>query len=263
MLCVFRIIALKVKWTMYCLEMFFFLSAQMKILMFMLLMKQAKWAIQRKEDEMNDEERRMRSENMRRQRTNEAESLIKQRGADPRTIFEQNSAAGQLSSRRNSSSNTSSATSPIAVANNKWSGATSPTPVTTAFDSNHSIQAESSSPLPTIVAPAAEFADTVPELPSSSPPSHSSLTHPQYLTENVEEKIEKEPQDRGGSEPVEDYSDQINHGNFIDSDSQSFGIRARALYDYTAGKILTKYLCKNLKETTVILSEILNILKTT
>jgi len=198
--------------------------------------EKAKWAIQRKEDEMNDEERRMRSENMRRQRTNEAESLIKQRGADPRTIFEQNSAAGQLSSRRNSSSNTSSATSPIAVANNKWSGATSPTPVTTAFDSNHSIQAESSSPLPTIVAPAAEFADTVPELPSSSPPSHSSLTHPQYLTENVEEKIEKEPQDRGGSEPVEDYSDQINHGNFIDSDSQSFGIRARALYDYTAGE---------------------------
>lgn len=196
--------------------------------------EKAKWAIQRKEDETNDEERRMRSENLRRQRANEVQSLIKQRNVDPRTIFEQNSAAGQLSSRRNSNSNTSSV-SPTTGTSNKWSEATSPTPpITTTFDSNHSNPVESSSPLPTIVAPAADFADTVPELPSSAPPSNPSLDH--NLAENAEENIESENQDWAGSEAVEEYSEQISHGNFIESDGHNFGLRARALYDYTAGE---------------------------
>lgn len=199
--------------------------------------EKAKWAMQRKEDETNDEERRMRSENLRRQRANEAQSLIKQRSVDPRAIFEQNSAAGQLSSRRNSNSNTASSASPTDTVDNKWSGVASPAPtsptppVTTTFHSNHSNAVESSIPPSNIVAPAADFADNVPELPTSAPPTFDSA-----LIEKAEEKVEDENQDWGASDQVEDYSDQINHSNFIESNGHSFGVRARALYDYTAGE---------------------------
>jgi hypothetical protein len=73
-----------------------------------------KWAKQREDDEHDDEERRMRSEILRRQRSQEAQTLIKQRSIDARAIFEQNSAAGQLTtnSRRSSSSNVSNVSSP-------------------------------------------------------------------------------------------------------------------------------------------------------
>lgn len=95
--------------------------------------ERAKWARQKQDDDNDEEERRMRSEMLRRQRSSEAQALIKQRNIDARAVFEQNTSAGQLSvSRRSSSSNVSSP-SPTPVNNNGKVGAkwppSSPNPV--------------------------------------------------------------------------------------------------------------------------------------
>lgn len=180
--------------------------------------EKAKWAKQKQDDDKDDAERRMRSEILRRQRNNEAQSLIKQRSIDAKAIFEQNTSAGQLSiSRRSSSSNVSSP-SPTPSAPNKvgakWPpspNSVSPSPVSpspasptpnivrqtsiqTNFYANNSSNGHSSSissPPPTknewmfesptpavIVPPAPEFADAPPELPSSPPPTEHLETTP-------------------------------------------------------------------------------------
>ena len=156
-----------------------------------------KWAQQTKDDQNEDEERRLRSEMLRRQRSQEAQSLIKQRSIDARAVFEQNSSAGQLttgSNRRSSNSNSNGA--PVATSNPapapvpvavktgtaKWppvSNSTSPVPAPAPVsnaspispriseDNNHS----QLSPTPLIVPPAPDFADdTPPVLPTSQPP---------------------------------------------------------------------------------------------
>ena len=169
----------------------------------------AKWTKQQKEDDNDEEERRLRSETLRRQRANEAQSLIKQRSVDARAIFEQNTSAGQLTVSRRSSSSNMSSPSPTPAASNKiaakWpptqsNGGVSPTPVSpnpvsptspvqqsfvpTHFNSNRSVTSintsSTASPPPrtpeppatsvAIVPPAPAFADTPPQLPSSSPP---------------------------------------------------------------------------------------------
>nr|CAH0105272.1 unnamed protein product [Daphnia galeata] len=180
--------------------------------------EKAKWAKQKQDDDKDDEERRMRSEILRRQRNNEAQSLIKQRSIDAKAIFEQNTSAGQLSiSRRSSSSNVSSP-SPTPSAPNKvgakWPpspNCVSPSPVspspaspnpnvvrqtsiqTNFYASNssngHTSLISSPPPIKTewmfesstpavIVPPAPEFADAPPELPSSPPPTEQLETSP-------------------------------------------------------------------------------------
>lgn len=175
--------------------------------------EKVKWAMQKKEDENDDEERRMRSENLRRQRANEAQSLIKQRSVDPRAVFEQNSAAGQLSSssRRNSGSNVSSSPSPTHAASKRFPN--------NSDSLSDCIEPVEDPPTTTIVDPAPAFADAVAPLPSSAPPP----------SQEMNDYIPQQQQDA----PVEE---EVGYGNFIESDAHSSVVRARALYDYTAGE---------------------------
>ena len=226
---------------------------------------QAKWMKQKQEDELDDEERRMRSEILRRQRSNEAQALIKQRNVDARAIFEQNSAAGQLSSRKNSSSNLSplSPAAPIKVTAPKWppvveADPTPPVPVTAAAPVPATATTVDLSPTITtiadpvpeiamapaeqlfeshaaiIVPPAPEFAD----IPAESPMPSLDLEPPVAGHEQVDDShpVEWLPLQNPDPQP----SDVAAYDTAVDTndafvDLSHFGLRARALYDYQAG----------------------------
>lgn len=244
--------------------------------------EKAKWAKQKQDDDKDDEERRMRSEILRRQRNNEAQSLIKQRSIDAKAIFEQNTSAGQLSISRRSSSSNMSSPSPTPSAPSKvgakWPPSPSPvspspaspspasptpiivrqTSIQTNFYANNSSNGHSSSisslppvksdwipdsPTPAaIVPPAPEFADPPPELPSSPPPTEQLETTlspvaaiPSDANEQYYEDVNYEEEQNWETEPVEDVGEtQMN--NVVETEISSFGIRARALYDYQAGE---------------------------
>lgn len=244
--------------------------------------ERAKWAKQKQDDDKDDEERRMRSEILRRQRNNEAQSLIKQRSIDARAIFEQNTSAGQLSVSRRSSSSNMSSPSPTPSAPNKvaakWPPSptsvspspvspspASPTPVvhptsvpTNFYSSNHSKEPVSSvssppkaqsewmleTPAPAVIVPAVPelFADAPPQLPSSPPP----IEQPQQTYSTSEAMLNNGNQQ--DYEDVNEYDDkewesdqpqelprEMEPNNLTESEIESFGIRARALYDYQAG----------------------------
>ena len=264
--------------------------------------EKARWTKQKQEDENDEEERRMRSEILRRQRSNEAQTLIKQRSIDARAIFEQNTSAGQLSvSRRSSSSNSMSSPSPTpGYINNgskvgaKWPpqspSATSPTPVSpvptsptppvihqqsipTNFYANNNRSNGASSEIPVaemnnkrnlkdseahnspiITPPApADFAD-VPCIPSSPPPSEdppapaptspalemlkNANNHQTYNNHDALEEADEHDWETpaiNGSNPA--TNSEIHTEHYIEeSEAQEYGIRARALYDYQAGK---------------------------
>lgn len=258
--------------------------------------EKAKWAKQKQDDDKDDEERRMRSEILRRQRNNEAQSLIKQRSIDARAIFEQNTSAGQLSvSRRSSSSNMSSPSpTPTPSAPNKvaakWPPSpnsvspapvspspVSPTPVSptrvvhqtsvpTNFYANNRSNGPASSvsspplvqnewvfetPTPAvIVPPAPEFADVPPpQLPSSPPPTEqpeAPISTVTAMINNVNQQDyedvneEDEGQDWEPQPQLQERANEVHAEHFIESEAEAhnFGIRARALYDYQAGKII-------------------------
>jgi len=63
-----------------------------------------KWEDQVEEDMRDNQERKQRSEQLRKERTNEAKELISQRQGNARAIFERNSSQGQMNFRRKSSS---------------------------------------------------------------------------------------------------------------------------------------------------------------
>lgn len=248
-------------------------------------MEKAKWIKQKEDDDKDDEERRMRSELLRRQRNNEAQSLIRQRSIDARAVFEQNTSAGQLSVSRRSSSSNMSSPSPTPGAPNKvaskWPPTSpnsvspapvSPTPmspthvvhqtsVPTNFYANNRSNGQLSSvsppptrnertfesPTPTvIVPPVAEFADAPPQLPASppppaeepeTPPSNTAANNVHFANQQVyedvneNEKQEWEPQTQGETIDV-----QANE--YTENETNGYGIKARALYDYQAGKCI-------------------------
>ena len=250
--------------------------------------EKAKWAKQKQDDDKDDEERRMRSEILRRQRNNEAQSLIKQRSIDARAIFEQNTSAGQLSiSRRSSSSNMSSPSpTPTPSAPNKvaakWPPSpnsvspapVSPTPVSptpmvvrqtsvpTNFYANNRATGPSSSvssphpvqndwvfetPSPAvIVPPAPEFADvSPPQLPSSPSPAEqteSPISTIAAMINNVNQQVYEDvnEEEQDWEPQTQENANEVCAEHFIENDevNNSFGIRARALYDYQAGRLL-------------------------
>lgn len=207
--------------------------------------ERAKWDKQKQDDDKDDEERRMRSEILRRQRNNEAQSLIKQRSIDARAIFEQNTSAGQLSISRRSSSSNMSSPSPTPGAPNKvatkWppsptsvspSSASpspvSPTPVihqtsapTNFYSNNHSTQPLASvssppraqsdwmleTPSPAvIVPPVPEFADAPPQLPSTLPPNEQSNEQPEQTFTTTQAMLSNANEQ--DYEDVNDYEDK-------------------------------------------------------
>lgn len=225
-----------------------------------------KWAQQRQDDERDEEERRMRSENLRRQRSSEAQLLIKQRNIDARAIFEQNSAAGQLTSPTLLSASGSSLRkwppSPTPMSPTPTSP-TTPTPAAAAVEicpppppapavteqpvayRNGFASNESPTP-PCIVPPAPGFAD-----------SPAPAAEPRQVAEVVEVVAEKEQVDSQPDwhsaapahvEPVDaddvGESTAASDGVVVeavaaiadnsDAGVNGFGVRARALYDYQA-----------------------------
>lgn len=209
----------------------------------------------------------MRSENLRRQRSSEAQLLIKQRNIDARAIFEQNSAAGQLTSPTLLSASGSSLRkwppSPTPMSPTPTSP-TTPTPAAAAVEicpppppapavteqpvayRNGFASNESPTP-PCIVPPAPGFAD-----------SPAPAAEPRQVAEVVEVVAEKEQVDSQPDwhsaapahvEPVDaddvGESTAASDGVVVeavaaiadnsDAGVNGFGVRARALYDYQAG----------------------------
>ena len=95
----------------------------------------------------------------------------------------------------------------------------------------------------TVVSPAPDFADNLPELPTSPPPSLQQPLSPVLEMLQNYETTKDEEQQHWDSVPVDNVAlTEGNAGNFIESDAHAYGVRARALYDYVAGELVTKYL---------------------